>query len=271
MDDKMILDYTTLSDFLTCRKKYYWRHQRQLAPIEKPAAPTFGHACHTAWAVYYRGGSVEDALKAFEDEYKDFEVPEGDKRTMELGLKVLKDYFKRYAHNPFKVIDVEVSHKVEISDALTYAARIDTIIDWGGRIYVMEHKTTSALGARFFDQFKLCHQVDGYVFACEDKYGKCDGVLIDACLVAKTKFNCLRDIVGRDEGHSERFREELQEIARNIEWANKHKSYIQNKGACDYYGQCIYKDLCRYGEKAIGSRYQEAIWDAGEGKVVTEK
>ena len=77
--DKMILDYTTLSDFLTCRKKYYWRHIRHLAPVEKPVAPTFGHACHEAWAAFYRGRSIELSLAAFYDDYKNFDVPEGDK------------------------------------------------------------------------------------------------------------------------------------------------------------------------------------------------
>jgi len=277
-ENEMTLDYTTLSDFLTCRKKYYWRHQRQLAPIEKPAAPTFGHACHTAWAVYYRGGSVEDALKAFEDEYKDFEVPEGDKRTMELGLKVLKDYFKRYKHNPFKVIDVEISHKIKISDTLTLAVRMDTTIDWDG-IRVMEHKTTSGLGAKFFDQFKLHHQVDCYILGCEDKYGKCEGVCVDAMLVAKTKFNCLRERnITRSFDHADNFKAELLDIEKNIRWANKEKSYPKDKGSCDYYGECIFKNLCYYEEsfpkavdKVIETRYKEAIWDAGEGKVVTEK
>ena len=245
-----------------------------LVPIEGATSLAFGHSMHEGWASFYKGEGEEATLKAFASGYKDFPVPEGDKRTLKRGLECLEDYTKRYKHNPFKVIDVEVSHQVKIHPLLTYAARMDLIIEWEGKIYVMEHKTTSKLGSYFFDTFKLNHQVDGYHFACTDKYGECHGTWIDAMLIAKTKFNCLRDIVGRGPKHKEHFIEELLDIEKNMRWAEKEQSYPLDKGSCDYYGACPYKDLCyyRYDEKilsrVIETRYTESIWDAAKGKEV---
>jgi len=276
-DRPLILDYTTLSTFLTCRKKHYWRNVRNLVAVDGAVSLAFGHSTHGGWAVFYKGEGDKATLKAFACEYKDFPVPEGDKRTLKRGMECLEDYTKRYQHNPFKVINVEVSHQVKIHPLLTYAARMDLIIKWEGRIYVMEHKTASKLGSYFFDAFKLNHQVDGYFFACMDKYGECHGVWIDAMLIAKTKFNCLRDIVGRGPKHKEEFIEELLDIEKNMRWAEKEQSYPLDKGSCDYYGACVYKDLCYYRhdkkilKRVIETRYTESVWDAAKGREVKDE
>lgn len=267
----MVLDYTTLSNFLMCRMKYLWIHIEDLKPKEDSSALFFGHAMHSALASLYRGDGIEKALKVFVKEYSTFAVPDGDKRTMERGLAILTKYYdEKFIHNPFDVIDVEISHVIDIHKGLKYAARMDAVVKRNGKIWVLEEKSTSALGANFFDAFILNHQVDGYVFACLDKYGECSGAIIDAILVAKTKFTFLRDDVTRDADHVETFTAELLDIEKNIRWANANKSYVKNKGACTYYGKCGYRDLCRYkGLKQVReSRYVHSEWDALHGKEI---
>ena len=263
----MVLDYTTISDFLICRQKYYLRHKLNLVQKKVATALEFGSTWHKTMDAFWTGKPYK---KVFEDAYKDVEVAEGDKRTLERGRKVLDDYAKRYEAKVFEVIASEVSHHKVIGD-VDYYGRMDKIIKWDGSIYVDEHKTTSQLGFTFFNQFALNYQVDGYDWLCEDKYGECAGVLIDAVLIAKTKFNCMRDIATRTKRDRMEFEAELLDIAANIRWANDNKSYPKNKSLCQYYGECPYRDACLYhGDKRIiEGRYKKSVWDAAKGKEVS--
>jgi len=269
----MCLDYTTISDFLICRQKYYLRHRLNLVPKQTATALTFGGAWHKAMeSVWTEKGKGEETLIK---EYGKVEVPLGDKRTLELGKKVLENYLKEKGYNGhefypnMEVIGSEVSHCKEF-DGVRYCGRMDKVVRWDGSIYVVEHKTASQLGFTFFLQFELNHQIDGYIYLCADKYGECAGVLVDAVLIAKTKFNAMRDTPTRMPGHAERFEAELVDIARNIRWANDNESYPKNKSLCQYYGECPYRDLCLYhGDKrVIEARYKKSVWDAKMGKEV---
>ena len=274
----MILDYTTISDFLVCRRKFYWRHVRNLVPKVKSTALMFGGAWHKAMEAYWTEG---DAIKVFTEEYGEVDVPLGDKRSLERGLKILADYMKRYPVDSFEILASEGSHGVEFERIIPdpqlpeeisvwYYGKMDKVIRWNGGVYVMEHKTTSQLGYGFFSQFALNHQVDGYIYLCKDKYGECNGVLVDAVLIAKVKMNCMRDVATRTEEDGKEFEVELDCIVQNIRWAIEHESYPMNKSLCQYYGECAYRDLCLYhgDERVIEGRYRESVWDAKEGKEV---
>lgn len=265
----MVLDYTSISDFLTCRKRFYWRHRRNLVQKVVSTALTCGTAWHKAMDSYWTGkGDAEDV---FVEAYKGVEVAEGDKRTLDRVVKVLADYMKRYPLGMFEIVASEISHSRSI-DGVTYCGRMDKGILWNGAKYVMEHKTTSQLGFSFFQQFAINHQVDGYIWLGKDKFGECAGVLIDAVLIAKTKFNCMRDIATRTEEDLKAFEAELVDIAANIRYADDNHSFPSNKSMCQYYGECPYRDLCLYhgDERVIESRYKVSKWDASKGKEVVE-
>jgi len=263
---KMTLDYTTMSDFLTCRMRWYWRHRRNLTPIQKSLALLFGAALHIGFKVIYTEG---DPIEAFKEAYQPQDVPEGEKRTVEHGVRILEAYLKQYKTNPFEVIECNGSHVIKISKDIEYAARMDAVIKWQTKqVYVMEHKTTSSLGYHFFDNFVLNHQIEGYIVACQDKYGECEGVLIDAISTAKQpRQRFMRDIATRTIEQQNNFGKEVLDISRNITYAIEHNSYPMNKSMCNYYGACPYKELCLHGEGAM-DMYEVSVWDARKGKEV---
>jgi len=250
--------------------RWYWRHKRNLTPIQKSLALLFGAALHIGFKVFYTNG---DAIKAFKEEYQPKDIADGEKRTVEHGVMILEKYMEQYKTNPFEVIECNGSHLIEISDDVTYAARMDAIVRWHGqdthkRIYVMEHKTTSSLGYYFFENFTLNHQIDGYVRACLDKYGDCEGVLLDAISTAKQpRERFMRDIVTRTIDQQNNFGKEVVDIARNIVYATEHDSYPMNKSMCNYYGACPYTELCLHGEGAM-DMYEVSVWDAKQGKEI---
>src|ERR1700675_4711079 len=89
-----IWDYSTLSSFQTCRKKYYFEHIRHLKPRLKGAALQFGGAIHTALDEYYTSKDMNKAKELFSKEWQD---REGDEiRTVENGIKLLTWYERKY-------------------------------------------------------------------------------------------------------------------------------------------------------------------------------
>jgi len=228
----------------------------------------------------------DDPIEAFKQAYQPEDIADGEKRTVEHGIMILEKYMKEYVTNPFEIVECNGSHLIELSKDVTYAARMDAIIKWEGKtIYVMEHKTTSTLGYYFFETFQLNHQIDGYTVACKDKYGKCEGVLIDAISTKKevlttaeaTSTNPLvhrkkapsfmRDIVTRTVEQQNNFGKEVVDIAGNIMYAIEHDSYPMNKSMCNYYGACPFRQLCLYGEGAM-EMYEVSVWDARTGKEI---
>jgi len=262
----IVLDYTTMSDFLTCRMRWYWRHRRNVTPIQRSLALSFGAALHIGFKAFYTGN---DAIEAFKADYQPVDIPEGEKRTVEHGSMILEKYAEQYKTNPFEVIECNGSHLIQLSDDVIYAARMDAIIKWQGeKTYVMEHKTTSSLGYYFFENFALNHQVDGYVRACKDKYGECEGVLIDAISTAKQpRERFMRDIATRTIDQQNNFGKEVRDIADNISYAIDNDSFPMNKSMCNYYGACPYKALCLHGEGAM-DMYEVSVWDAKTGKEI---
>ena len=124
MEKEKIWDYSTLSSFQTCRRKYYYEHIRNIKPLIKGAALEFGGAIHEGLDTYYKGEhDLTGAIAAFQANWKD---REGDEiRTVANGIKLLENYAKKYLHEPFKVVGKpETGFVFPIGDIL-YGGRID--------------------------------------------------------------------------------------------------------------------------------------------------
>jgi len=275
MSDK-IWDYTALNLFLTCRKRYYYRIVRSLVPKAISPALSFGKAVHDALNTYYSNErNLDEALKVFVREYHD---PEGEElRTVENGIKMLKEYARVYKYEPFKVIGKpEVGFVIPLGDIL-WGGRIDLLVDWGGDLYVMEHKTTSILGPNFFRQFRMDMQVTSYVVGAEAILGrKCLGAIINAlepwkplkretARSKKPEDHFLRNPEPRTERLKQRFRETVPKIIREILRCEQEGNWwgTDCREVCHgFNSDCPYLQLCEYGEdeRVIEKEYRVEEW-----------
>ena len=286
---KMILDSTTRADFANCRAYWYHRHQCNLVAIKPKYALDFGAAMHLGFKAFYTG---DDAVAAFREAYQPVDIPEKEKRTVEHGVLILQKYMEQYHTNPFEIVECNGSHLMKISEDVTYAARMDAVIKYlvTNKLYVMEHKTTSRLTYNFFKDFELNVQIDGYIPACRDKFGECEGSLIDVIstkqevmtdadveawlakgnnrfLKSKKTSSFARDFATRTIEQQNNFGKEVLDIVDNMSFAIENDSYPKNTRACNYYGPCPYQALCLYGKAAIGD-YEVSVWDAKTGKEI---
>ena len=261
MSQEKIWDYSTLSCFQTCRKKFYYQHILHLKPKLKGVPLLFGGAIHEGLDEWYTTNDVEKMVSAF---LKNYEDREGDDlRTRANGEKMLRAYASKYATEYFKVLDKPEASFVYPIGNIMFGGRIDLPIEMNGDLWIMEHKTTTRLGGSYFNQYELDKQPTGYVLAAEEYFGReCKGCLMNVMepwkdvkrVTAKTKApedHFLRKPISRNKKMKDRFKLNVQRIVRDIEWCKSENEYFEaeKKEVCTYYMRpCPFHALCQYGE-----------------------
>jgi len=275
-----IWDNSTISCFQTCRRKYYYQYVRHLQPAMKSAPLIFGTAIHDALDCYYKNKDKDvgiiEAVKLFKSSYS---TPEGESlRTVENGVKMLTWYSIKYKGEPFTVYGKPEEGFVFFIGELLYGGRLDLPVEWDGQLWIMEHKTTTRLGASYFNQYELDKQITGYIIALEEYSGrKCSGAIINVLepwkdvkrVSAKTKKpedHFLRKPISKSEDLKQRFRYNVQAIVRDILWCEQHGEFqeAEKKEACFYYNRdCPFLQLCQYGEneRVIKRDYIVKKWE----------
>lgn len=245
-------DYSMLSCYQLCQRKFYWRHLKYLTSPDFQAAPEFGRCIHTALDAWYRTGSKEEALKAFTWDDKNSD----NKRTRAVGERLIKFYVDKYRHQNLTVLATEKPFKLPIKDNTYYCGRVDKIVNWDGVIAVLDHKTTSQLNANFFTSLEPSMQFDGYIWASRQMgHPYCNTIILDALLVAKTKAECARDFKTKDSTVLENTM--LKVCALIAEIQHKCESDIidvwqTNCGACRQWNtRCPYHKLCTETDQRV--------------------
>ena len=275
-----IWDYTSISTFQTCPKKFYYRMIKDLTPLTTAPALLFGKALHMALETYYNNteNRLEKAIEAFKANYVDSESDA--KRTTANAEKLLRGYAEVYANEPFKVLSTEVGFSVPVEygsgKSFLLCGRLDALVDWQGALYVLEHKSTTMLASNYFFQFEMNMQVDGYIYAATQITGRrCLGAIINAMEVwknvqkptAKTKQlsdHYARDPQSRSEHQLKEYCEDLGLVVEDIIKAEKLNRFPRNKQSCfNYNYKCPYWDICKYGEdeRLIEKNFRKERWE----------
>lgn len=273
-------DYTMMATFMTCRRKYYYRIQRGIIGKVPQTAPDFGKGIHKALDSWYLDRDVNKAIDVFKTSYKEQPTVD-DKRTHKMGEWILKNYAEKYRDQPFEVVETEREFCLPLPNGNNLIGRIDKIIKWDNVYWVMDHKTTSQLGPGFFKMHTPNLQFSGYTWAARQLgYPECQGVLVDAILVAKgllpgpgksqTLTPLARDFAYRTDEDIEEYLGHVENIQHDIKICEEMDVWTPNFDACTYYGECPYRRVCKeplaLRERVIGMDYVEDRWDPREEK-----
>ncbi|KKL54935.1 hypothetical protein LCGC14_2260390, partial [marine sediment metagenome] len=178
-------------------------------------------------------------------------------------IKQRKDFIKHVT-----VIEVEAPFAVPLdpdNPLLWYIGKVDKIVEWEGRIWGIEHKTTTSykkngpFKATFIDSFSPNSQIDGYLHSLHMNYGdKVKGILIDAALVHKQVHDgfkfipILRATEQLDawlwEARNWILRIQLEDHSlEEDEQQDTHmKAFPKNTDACqDFFTNCTYINECK--------------------------
>lgn len=258
--DNKIWDYTSISTFVQCRKKYYYRMVKHLAPIRVSAPLTFGKVMHDALATYYTDG-LEKAIALFRETYVN---PEGEElRTVETGIRCLETYAEVYKKEPFVLASTpEVGFVIPMGDVL-WGGRLDLPVIWDGDLYVFEHKTTTQLNTNYIKQFDLDGQITGYAVGAEEFFGKkCLGCIVNVIELWKPLIrpratskkpdeHFLRAPIARSQFMKDTFKRNVNLVVKEIKKCHETNEWCgaYSRDVCrSYNSDCPYKALCQFGE-----------------------
>lgn len=135
---------------------------------------------------------------------------------------------------------------------ILWTGRIDMVIDWDGKTWVLDHKTTSRGGESFYDDFYLSQQMIGYTWAGQQLLNRqIAGVVVNAFEVRRpTKTG---NAITYNRRRYEYTPEQLTEWEHNtltlvtdfLHHLRRGYFPMETKWCFGKYGKCKYFDICR--------------------------
>lgn len=301
----MVIDNFALTMHQACPAKYDLRINQRWTSRRKSGALSFGAALHEGLAEWYKsGGDLSRALMAIKDKWQN-QGPTDDYRTLEKCLRTMMEYSKEYPSEGFTVLGFPENPLIENHftldtgfflplcgecgnlhpmrepiiysncslctaplERLEYGGIFDGVVEFSGRYFILEHKSTSMLGAYYFDQFKPNNQVTGYIWAARKLSGQpVGGALINAIGVYKvgaTKF--ARQMTSRNDNEIDEWLRNVWYEASEIQINKVNNYWPQRTQACTMYGKCEYHSVHvlshnKEREKLLDQDYIQETWD----------
>lgn len=300
VDGCLFVDNSFLESLVTCpRKAQYEKLNKRVSSVDKPAL-NFGTAIHTALEYRYKHYKNQSPDIYFDQEiavilakhFEEHPQPTEDFRTLNWALEVVKQYNLRYPIEPFSLLESNGEPMVEMSFALPlftygppgeeqtpiiYSGRIDLPVMRDGQLFILDHKTTSMLGASYWEQAKMSTQGRGYCWAFEQLTGQVvTGFGVNAIRSKEPPLYVTNGTADKKTGKSlspaKWWEESLQrewfylkegEIAEwkrdAIERVKLFFHFYQNEyypmfnpKPCTMYGRCSYFDVCTVKEDERG-------------------
>lgn len=244
----------------------------------------FGSLVHLGLETYYsnlqEGKNVAEALvDALEvmkaSKYKD---PIDDFRTKARAMHDLKQYVINYKGDQnWKLLLTETAFDIEDDEGYRYGGRKDLTVETTGRLFPVDHKTTSRFTKYYYDNYKMDPQMHGYFWAAWQLTGELPaGVIINVIILHKgqTKFD--RKPVLFNKAHIERWRERniifYNEIGKlreqdpdGSQWDNQDIWTPRYENCVDRYGRCPMFQVCHAPPKNaqfhLDAHFVEGRWD----------
>lgn len=268
------IDSTMRADFVSCPHKFFWRYQRHLLPkggnIHLHAGGAFARGCEvTRKSFYDLEMTAEDALaegvKALILAYGDYEPPtfgSGQHKTCERLVEGLVHYFHAFpmatdSKQPIKLgpgkhaieckfaMPLPIKHP-QTGDPLLYVGRADMIVNFLGKIFPLDDKTTSQLGPTWSDSWRLRGQLDGYAYMTRELYHLgASGAIVRALSITPKNYGTAESLQLRADWQLNRwYGQLLRDIERMLTSWHQCLWDYNLSDACSAFTGCPYLSLC---------------------------
>lgn len=164
---RKILTHSAMMMFMSCRTKYAARYLHHLVPMNRPRALSLGSAVHAGLEVWFKSHNAQFAVDTAAS-YADL-GPEDSVKAAEM----VRMYTEEYEDDDFVVIDVERSFQVPLRHPETkrrstmwdLAGKVDGLVEKNGKLYILEHKTTTAMTDDYWARVDIDSQIMTYAIA----------------------------------------------------------------------------------------------------------
>ena len=194
---KSRLTYSSLNVFRNCPRKYRLRYSENLRRPEQPESLAFGSVIHEALEQWYRlpadGLRLLAIMDLIDSKYPGRSADPQQKAAWQLARALVVGYAARYAAEEFEVVEVEKTFDCDIrnpdtgrlSQTFSIAGKVDGIVRVGQELYLLEHKTASALTGDYLDRLWTDTQIALYSFYLRELGYPVVGVIYNVLLKAR--------------------------------------------------------------------------------------
>lgn len=174
----MILTYSSIAAFKSCRRKYQYRYVDGIEQKDRPVYYDFGTAIHLALASHYRGAGAETVIAEVEKYFADNAPGQDESERLqkwiearEMVLAMYRNYTGHYPKESFKVLEIEMPFEISMGGENKLAGKIDMIVEENG-LWVEETKSAKSIDVNYKKKLTLDPQSLLYLMAAEKKFGK---------------------------------------------------------------------------------------------------
>lgn len=274
-------DNTVLGWHDRCARLYEYSALRGLVAPGTSAALQFGSLIHAGLEAWYRTRDPNKALAAIRD-FEDFEEIPDEFRTRGRALVTIAEYIDWWGENELwwgkDVLFTETPFTIRDATGFRYGGRIDLIVMYHGKPWVVDHKTTSRGGSSWWNQFEISPQMAGYVWAGAQLHGEpIAGVIINRLLIHKNKKPASEQFQRKafyfEEYKLEEWKQAKIEQYHLIKQQQDAGHFPMRTRACvEKYGTCQFHQICttkpELRERLIESHYVVKPWDWMKGERV---
>jgi len=283
----ILIDSSSMSQVMECPRKAEYYILRKREPSEERMALVYGKAVHLALANIMTGDTSKTPEQV-QAEYKDINTD--DWRTMSQVFATIRAYETHYLMDSFELMHKDGKPLVEIPFAIPlgelhypgipnpipviWQGRVDSIVSFEGRAYVMDHKTCSVFQGTYFDAYRKSAQMIGYTWAAQQILGptqRVEGSVINLLISRKptktgTANEFKREIFVYSDEDIHEWKENI--LATSYTWFDyivKGNFPMYTKQCVGQYGRCPYYDVCHtpkaHRETVLTSNlYKDVTW-----------
>lgn len=290
--EKLTISNSLTKDWRACRRKFYF-HYIALLDTKKLSIPFFvGSHFHKGMEAFYAGEDPDEFVPRIVKSMRDkaskavFLTPEDEQKLMiqeAIVAGMLRGYAAHYKKDlkKWKVFAAEKEFSVPIIEGrIEYVGQIDLVVEYDGRLWLVEHKTAGRLDRNYVERLALDTQITGYSIGAKHVFKEnIAGIIynvakkpqirqrkdetpdefaqrIEEDYLARPEFYFYREELLRDKSTIGEYKAEIAEVAADIEdvVAATQKDpvkamprYYRNTDHCTARGQCPYMAICTKG------------------------
>lgn len=251
---------SAVGDYIRCPLNFHFRHNLHLHKIDDDRGvhhQRFGQAIHEALRIIYTEYDLDKAKARMRECYPVQLDADDLAKTADNACYALEKYFEHYHwdRTDWEVLSVEETDW----DGDYVGVTPDMVVkDRNENIFIVDHKTTGRyLNFDYFADYDPNSQITHYIKRTRDRFGHCDGFIVNAIRFAFLKraskdraagFNVEfeRQVFQRTAAQIERTERSTGEWIAEIERSREHGYWraAETTNACRF---CSYKSLCAAG------------------------
>lgn len=285
MDYREKIDYSSLSTYMSCPRKFLFQYVMHLRPAGKSIHLVFGSCWHygleSSYNLLKENPNIKpidatiNSIKAFNTlwqldgapHWKDEDIifPKSPGHAANM-YKEYWDRFLRIDAEKREIVAVEAPFVIDLSvyeaGLPNYIGRIDLILSDGNGIEIIDHKTAKAIYKITPQTFETSFQTDGYLTAGRLYYDKIPSITYRVALCQKSKIDFQPITINKRSAainhflsdlmfYIKRILADLDQLDQDIQECTKRtdiiKSFPRNCGqACtSFMSPCPYYDICQ--------------------------